>query len=160
VLGTFSYSRYRVFAMAIILVTVVALWWFLERTRFGTIIRAGSRDPEMVQVLGINLAPVFTFVFGLGVSMAALAGLLAAPLGQVEPAMGNAVAMAAFVVVVIGGIGSFWGVILSGLLVGEVVGIMKFLWAPASEASMYILMALVLLVRPRGLFGERWVRFE
>lgn len=160
VLGTFSYSRYRVFAMAIILVAVVALWWFLERTRYGTIIRAGSRDPEMVQVLGINLAPVFTVVFGLGVSMAALAGLLASPLGQVEPAMGNTVAMAAFVVVVIGGIGSFWGVILSGLLVGEVVGLMKLLWAPASEASMYVLMALVLLMRPRGLFGERWVRFE
>ncbi len=160
VLGTFSYSRYRVFAMVVIFVTVVGLWWFLERTRYGTIIRAGSRDPEMVQVLGINLAPVFTFVFGLGVSMAALAGLLASPLGQVEPAMGNAVAMAAFVVVVIGGIGSFWGVIISGLLVGEVVGVMKLLWAPASEASMYVLMALVLLLRPRGLFGERWVRFE
>ncbi len=159
-IGAFRYSRYRVFSLVIILLVVIALWWFLERTRFGTIIRAGSRDPEMVQVLGINLAPVFTFVFGLGVAMAALAGLLASPLGQVEPAMGNAVGMAAFVVVVIGGIGSFWGVILSGLLVGEVVGVMKLLWAPASEASMYVLMALVLLLRPRGLFGERWARFE
>lgn len=160
VLGTFVYSKYRSFAMVLTVVVISALWWFLEKTPYGRIIRAGSRDPEMVRMLGISLTPVFTLVFGLGIALAAYAGMMAGPLSQVDPAMGNAVGTAAFVVVVIGGLGSFWGVVISGLLVGEVISMMKVVWAPMSEASIFFLMMLVLLLRPRGLFGERWERFE
>jgi len=154
------YSKYRTFVLVCTIVVIAGLWWFLEKTRYGTIIRAGSRDPEMVRMLGITLTPVMTVVFGLGIALAAFAGLMAAPLSQVDPAMGNAVGTAAFVVVVIGGLGSFWGAIISGLLVGEVISITKMVWPTMSEASIYFLMLLVLLLRPRGLLGERWERFE
>jgi len=136
------------------------LWLFLEKTRYGMIIRAGSRDPEMVRVLGIGIERIFTLVFGLGVALAAFAGILTGPLSEVQPAMGTAVIVAAFVVVVIGGLGSFWGVVVAGLLVGEIVSLSILFWPPMAEASIYFLMAVILLVRPRGLFGERWERFE
>ncbi|MHB1414066.1 MAG: branched-chain amino acid ABC transporter permease [Chloroflexota bacterium] len=160
VVGEFVYSKYRAFTVVATIVVIGALWWFLERTPYGRVIRAGSRDPEMVRMLGVTLTPVMTVVFGLGVALAGLAGLLAAPLSQVEPAMGNAVGTAAFVVVVIGGLGSFWGAVISGLIVGQVIGLTRIFWPQMAEASIYFLMLLVLLTRPRGLFGERWERFE
>jgi branched-chain amino acid transport system permease protein len=159
-LGAFVYSKYRAFTVVATLVVIAALWWFLEKTPYGRVIRAGSRDPEMVRMLGINLRPVMTVVFGLGISLAGLSGLLAAPLAQVEPAMGNAVGTAAFVVVVIGGLGSFWGAVISGLVVGQVISLTRIFYPQMAEASIYFLMLLVLLMRPRGLFGERWERFE
>lgn len=158
--GGFSTSLYGVFVLAVMLLAIFAVWWFLERTPYGRIVRAGSRDPEMVRMLGINLRPIFTLVFGLGAALAGLAGLLAAPISTVEPAMGNAVGLIGFVVLVIGGLGSFWGAIAAGVLVGEVNGFMKALWGPMSDTSVYILLVLVLLLRPRGLFGERWEKFE
>jgi branched-chain amino acid transport system permease protein len=159
-LGTFVYSRYRLFTLACAGAAIAGLWWFLERTPYGTIIRAGTRDPEMVRALGISLRPLFTLVFGIGISLAAMAGVLSAPLAGVQPAMGTSIGTAAFVVVVIGGMGSFWGPVVAGALVGEIVALSVVFWPPAAEASMYILMALVLLVRPRGLLGEQWEKFE
>jgi branched-chain amino acid transport system permease protein len=156
----FEYSTYRVFVLGITVVAIGLLWLLLNRTPVGLIIRAGSRDPEMVRMLGIKLRPVFTLVFGLGGALAALAGVMAAPLAGVQPAMGTDILTAAFVVVVIGGLGSFWGVVVSGLMVGIVVGLARAYWPPMSEASMFLLMAAVLLIRPRGLFGEEWKAFE
>lgn len=156
----FEYSTYRVFVLGITVVAIGLLWLLLNRTPVGLIIRAGSRDPEMVRMLGIKLRPVFTLVFGLGGALAALAGVMAAPLAGVQPAMGTDILTAAFVVVVIGGLGSFWGTVVSGLMVGIVVGLARAYWPPMSEASMFLLMAAVLLIRPRGLFGEEWKAFE
>lgn len=159
-LGGFVYSRYRLFTLVAAALTITLLWLFFQKTRVGTIIRAGTRDPEMVRLLGIGLRPVFTGVFGIGVALAAIAGVLSAPLAGIEPAMGTKVSTAAFVVVVIGGLGSFWGPVIAGILVGEVVSLSVLFWPPAAEAAMYLAMAVILLVRPRGLLGERWEKFE
>ena len=159
-LGPIVYSKYRYFILACAFALVGGLWWFLEKTPYGMIIRAGSRDPDMVRMVGISLKPVFTAVFGLGAAMAAVAGVLQAPIAGVEPAMGTNAGTAAFVVVVIGGLGSFWGSVLAGLLVGEVVSLSILVFPPAAEASMYALMILVLLTRPRGLLGQKWEKFE
>jgi branched-chain amino acid transport system permease protein len=139
---------------------VLACWLLLNKTAFGLIVRAGTRDPDMVRALGINLQPVLTMIFALGVALAALAGVMSAPLAGVQPAMGSQIVTAAFVVVVIGGLGSFWGVVYAGLLVGVVRGLTVLLWPPAAEASMYALMILILLLRPRGLAGEKFEKFE
>src|SRR5262249_50878591 len=150
-LGAFAYSKYRAFVLLAVIVLIVGLLLFLRKTPIGTIVRAGSRDPTMVRLLGISLKPVLTLVFGLGVALAAMAGVLSAPLAGVQPAMGLNVGTAAFVVVTIGGLGSFAGAVVSGLLVGQVVSLSIYFQPRIAEASMYLLMALVLLVRPRGL---------
>lgn len=159
-LGALTYSRYRSFILLAVVILLVALALFLQKTSIGTIVRAGSRDPMMVRLLGISLTPVFTLVFGLGVALAALAGVLSAPLAGVQPAMGVNVGTAAFVVVTIGGLGSFAGAIVSGLLVGQVVSLSIYFQPRMAEASMYVLMAVILLLRPRGLMGERWEKFD
>ena len=158
--GDFIYSYYRLFILGTAVVAVGGVWWLLNRTAFGMVVRAGTRDPEMVRALGINLRPTLTAVFALGVALAGLAGVLSAPLAGVQPAMGTEILTATFVVVVIGGLGSFWGVVLAGLLVGAVRGITVYYYPPAAEASMYLLMVLILLVRPRGLMGEKFEKFE
>lgn len=160
ILGEFIYSYYRLMMLGVAALTVSGCWWLLNRTPFGLIVRAGARDPEMVRALGISLRPAQTAVFGLGVALAGLAGVLSAPLAGVQPAMGTEILTATFVVVVIGGLGSFWGVVLSGLLIGAVRGIVVYYYPPGAEASMYALMVLVLLVRPRGLLGSRFEQFE
>lgn len=159
-LGDFIYSYYRLTVLAVSIVAIAGCWLLLNKTSFGLIVRAGTRDPEMVRALGIQLAPTLTAVFALGVALAGLAGVMSAPLAGVQPAMGTEVVTAAFVVVVIGGLGSFWGVVVAGLLVGVVRGLTAIYYPPAAEASMYLLMALILLVRPRGLMGERFEKFE
>ena len=159
-LGDFIYPYYRLFVLATAAAMVIGIWLLLHRTPFGMIVRAGVSDPEMVQALGISLRPVLTAVFGLGIGLAGLAGVLSAPLAGIQPAMGIEILTAAFVVVVIGGLGSFWGVVVAGLLVGVVRGLTVFYYPPAAEASMYALMVLVLLLRPRGLMGERLERLE
>jgi branched-chain amino acid transport system permease protein len=158
--GPIVYSKYRYFIMICAVIVIAGLWLFLEKTTYGMIIRAGSRDPDMVRMLGISLRPVFTAVFGLGAAMAAIGGVLMAPMAGVEPAMGTNLGIAAFVVVVIGGLGSFWGSVIAGLLVGEVVSLSILIWPPMAEASMFVLMVVILLARPRGLLGQRWERFE
>jgi len=159
-LGALTYSKYRSFILLAVVLLIVGLVLFLQKTAIGTIVRAGSRDPMMVRLLGISLTPVLTLVFGLGVALAALAGVLSAPLAGVQPAMGVNVGTAAFVVVTIGGLGSLAGAIVSGLLVGQVVSLSIYFQPRAAEASMYVLMAVILLLRPRGLMGERWEKFD
>jgi branched-chain amino acid transport system permease protein len=159
-LGDFIYPYYRLFVLATAVAMVLGIWLLLHKTPFGMIVRAGVSDPEMVRALGISLRPVLTAVFGLGIALAGLAGVLSAPLAGIQPAMGIEILTAAFVVVVIGGLGSFWGVVVAGLLVGVVRGLTVFYYPPAAEASMYALMVLVLLLRPRGLMGERLERLE
>ena len=159
-LGALTYSKYRSFILLAVVLLIVGLVLFLKKTAIGTIVRAGSRDPMMVRLLGISLTPVLTLVFGLGVALAALAGVLSAPLAGVQPAMGVNVGTAAFVVVTIGGLGSLAGAIVSGLLVGQVVSLSIYFQPRAAEASMYVLMAVILLLRPRGLMGERWEKFD
>jgi branched-chain amino acid transport system permease protein len=156
----FIYSYYRLTILLVTALAVSGCWLLLNKTSFGMIVRAGVRDPEMVRAMGISLRPALTAVFALGVGLAGLAGVLSAPLAGVQPAMGNEILTATFVVVVIGGLGSFWGVVLAGLLVGVVRGLTVYFYPPAAEASMYLLMVLVLLFRPRGLMGERFEKFE
>ena len=139
---------------------VGGLWFLLQRTPFGRVVRAGVQNPDMVAALGISLTPYMSGVVAISVALAALAGVLLAPITGVHPAMGSEILTAAFVVVVIGGLGSFWGVVYAALIVGVVRGLTVYFFPPAAEASMYLLMLLVLLVRPRGLFGERIQRFE
>jgi len=158
--GPVLVTKYRLFVLVLTIVILIALWMFLHSTRYGRIIRAGSRDPEMVSMLGINLKAVFTAVFGLGTAVAGIAGVLAAPLWSVVPSMSEAAIMPAFVVVTIGGLGSFGGAVISGLLVGVSVALSIQFWPAASTAVMYALMIVVLLIRPRGLLGESWERFE
>jgi branched-chain amino acid transport system permease protein len=160
ILGDFIYSYYRLTIFAVAVLAVTGCWLLLNRTAFGLVVRAGVRDPEMVRALGISLKPALAAIFALGVGLAALAGVMSAPLAGVQPAMGTEILTATFVVVVIGGLGSFWGVVVAGLLVGVVRGLTVYFYPPAAEASMYLLMVLVLLLRPRGLMGERFERFE
>ena len=159
-LGDFIYSYYRLTILGVTTLAVAGCWLLLNRTAFGLVVRAGVRDPEMVRAMGISLNPALAAIFALGVGLAALAGVMSAPLAGVQPAMGNEILTATFVVVVIGGLGSFWGVVLAGLLVGVVRGLTVYFYPPAAEASMYLLMVLVLLFRPRGLMGERFEKFE
>lgn len=158
--GPILVTEYRLAVLAITVFILLALWVFLEKTRMGNIIRAGSRDPDMVRLLGINVPWVFTFVFGLGCALAGLAGVLAAPLWSVDPSMGQNAIMPAFVVVVIGGLGSLRGAIVGGVMVGVAVALTIQFWPPGAQAVMYVLMIVVLLLRPRGLLGQRWERFE
>ena len=158
--GDFVYSRYRLVMLVIAAAAVGALWLLLQRTPFGRVVRAGVQNPDMVAALGISLQPYMSAVVAISVALAALAGVLLAPITGVHPAMGAEILTAAFVVVVIGGLGSFWGVVWAALIVGVVRGLTVYFFPAAAEASMYLLMVLVLLVRPRGLFGERIQRFE
>jgi len=158
--GPILITKYRMFALLVTVLALVAFWAFLTYTAYGRIIRAGSRDPEMVGLLGINLPIVFSGVFGIGCLLAGLGGMLAAPLWTVVPSMAAGAIMPAFVIVTIGGLGSYAGAIVAGLLVGVTTSMTIQFRPEWSGAAMYILMALILLVRPRGLFGERWERFE
>ena len=158
--GPLLMTKYRVGVLVATTLTLLALWGFLSYTPYGRILRAGSRDPEMVEMLGINLPRVLTAVFGLGCALAAIAGVLAALLWAVSPSMAANAIMPAFVVVAIGGLGSFGGAVVAGLAVGIVMSLTIQFKPDAAAASMYALMFLVMLLRPRGLFGERWERFE
>src|SRR5512142_341943 len=160
IVGEFLFSRYRVMLLAVVAVVLLAVWLLLHKTSFGRVVRAGIQRPDMVAALGIRLQPYMTAVVMLGVGMAAMGGALFGPITIVHPAMGTEIMTVAFVVVVIGGLGSFWGVVLAALLVGVVRGITINFVPAAGEASMYVLMFLVLLLRPRGLLGERIERFE
>ena len=159
-LGPLLFSKYRLIMLGIVLAILVGIWLLLHRTSFGRVIRAGIQNPDMVAALGIRLQPYMTAIVMIGVGLAAIGGALFAPITTVHPAMGAEILTIAFIVVTIGGLGSFWGVILAAVLVGVVRSITIQYLPAASEASMYILMFLVLLLRPRGLLGERMAKFE
>jgi branched-chain amino acid transport system permease protein len=160
IVGDFLFSRYRLLILAVVAAVLLGVWLLLHKTSFGRVVRAGIQRPDMVAALGIRLQPYMTAIVMLGVGMAALAGVFFAPISTVHPAMGAEIITVAFVVVVIGGLGSFWGVVIAALLVGVVRGITIHFEPAAGEASIYVLMFLVLLVRPRGLLGERIEKFE
>jgi len=160
IVGDFLFSRYRLLILGVVAAVLVGVWLLLHKTSFGRVVRAGIQRPDMVAALGIRLQPYMTAIVMLGVGMAALGGAFFAPITVVHPAMGAEIITVAFVVVVIGGLGSFWGVVLAALLVGVVRGITIHFVPAAGEASIYVLMFAVLLVRPRGLLGERIEKFE
>ncbi len=158
--GPVLITKYRLAVFVLTVLLLIALWAFMQFTPFGRILRAGSRDPEMVGLLGIRLPRVLTAVFGLGCALAGIAGVMAAPLWTVTPSMSTNAIMPAFVVVTIGGLGSFAGAVIAGLMVGVVTALTIQFYPSAANAVMYVFMAVVLLLRPRGLLGERWERFE
>lgn len=158
--GPVLISKYRVVVFVLTVALLIGLWVFMQFTPFGRILRAGSRDPEMVGLLGIRLPRVLTAVFGLGCALAGAAGVLAAPIWVVTPSMSEVATMPAFVVVTIGGLGSFAGAVIAGLMVGLVTALTSQFEPQAANAVMYVFMAVILLLRPRGLLGERWERFE
>jgi branched-chain amino acid transport system permease protein len=159
-LGEFLFSKYRLFILGFVLVVMTGIWLLLNKTSFGLVVKAGVQKPDMLAVLGVRLQPYMTSIVALGVSTAALGGVLFGPITTVHPAMGTEIMTVAFVVVVIGGLGSFWGVVLAAILVGVVRGITIHFQPTAGEASMYILMFVVLMLFPRGLLGERIERLE
>src|SRR5579875_774392 len=142
IVGDFLFSRYRLVLLGVVAVVLVGIWLLLHKTPFGRVVRAGIQRPDMVAALGIRLQPYMTTIIVLGVAMAAMGGAFFAPITIVQPAMGSDILIVAFVVVVIGGLGSFWGVVLAAILVGVVRGV-TINYVPAyGEASIYILMFL------------------
>lgn len=151
---TLSYPVYRLVISIVCMALVGGMWWLMYRTRLGMIIRAGSHDRDMVQALGININLLYRIVFALGVSLAALAGMLAAPISSVYPGMGSNVLIVSFVVVVIGGIGSVWGALVAALLIGFADTFGKVLFPQFSGLAVYLVMAVILLWRPTGIFTK------
>jgi branched-chain amino acid transport system permease protein len=153
-LGFADFPTYRLFVIGVVVVLLVVLWFLIERTPFGLVVRAGARDPVIVRVLGVDVSRVWLIVFGVGTGIAALAGVLAAPMQGVSPEMGTSVLTVAFVVTVVGGMGSLMGAVVAGLLVGVVESMTVLFFPEAAKVSMFLIMAVVLLVRPQGLFGR------
>lgn len=147
-----TYPVYRLFISAVCLLVAAAMYVVIRRTRLGMMIRAGATNREMVQSLGINVTVLYRFVFALGVALAVLAGMIAAPVSSVYPGMGGQVLIVCFVVVVVGGIGSVKGALVASLLLGFVDTFGKVFWQEASGVLVYLLMALILLWKPQGLF--------
>lgn len=154
-IGVGYFPLYRLFLIAVTSFIVLALWLFIEKTSYGLIIRAGARDPEIVRILGVDISKVWLIVFAIGTGVAGLAGVLAAPMRSVIPDMGSTVLVEAFVVTVVGGMGSLVGAVVAGMLVGVVVAMTSLFWPSLADLSMFVLMAVVLLVRPQGLFGQK-----
>ena len=150
--GVMSYPVYRLFISACCVALALAMWWVFARTRLGMRIRAGTANREMVQSLGIDISLLYRIVFAVGVALAAFAGMIAAPVSSVYPGMGESVLIICFVVVVIGGIGSIRGALVAALLIGFVDTFGKVLLPQAAGVLVYVLMAVVLLWRPDGLF--------
>ena len=152
--GIGYFPKYRIFLIAMTALIILGIWFFIQKTRYGLIIKAGSRDAEIVKVLGVDVAKVWLMVFGIGTAIAGLSGILASPTRSVNPEMGIPILAESFVVTVVGGMGSPIGAVVAGLLVGVVYSLTS-LFAPAlAELSIFVLMAVVLLIRPQGLFGK------
>lgn len=154
-LGFGHFPKYRLFLVAAAAVIVLAVWLFIEKTSYGLIIRAGARDPEIVRVLGIDVSRVWLVAFGIGTALAGLSGFLVAPVQAVTPEMGIPILADAFVVTVVGGMGSLTGAVVAGLLIGVVVGVTSLFYPDLARLSIFAVMALVLLLRPHGLFGRK-----
>jgi len=153
-IGGSQFPIYRDLFLVVVTVLILGLVWLLiNRTNIGMIIRAGTRDAEMARILGINMPLMFTLVFGIGSFMAGLAGALAAPIYALQPALGSSWIILTFVIVIVGGIGSFWGAVVGGLIIGVVSSMMELVYPPAVELTGFIIMGIILLVRPRGIFG-------
>jgi branched-chain amino acid transport system permease protein len=154
-LGVAVYPRYRLAIITVTAALVLGCWVFFERTRFGAILRAGIEDRDMVSALGINVRRLFTLTFAAGAGLAGLAGALMVPVRGLLPAMGLDILPFAFVVVVLGGLGSLPGAIVAGLVVGLAQALITAVWAPGADISVFAMMALGILARPQGLLGRR-----
>jgi branched-chain amino acid transport system permease protein len=154
-LGITVYPKYRLVVMLTAAVLIVAVWLFLTRTNLGAIVRAGIENREMVEVLGIDINKVFTFTFAFGALLAGLAGTLAAPIMGLSPTMGFDILPIAFVIVVVAGLGSVIGAVVSGILIGLAQSITTIYFPEASQVVIFLLMGLTILLRPQGLFGQR-----
>jgi branched-chain amino acid transport system permease protein len=150
----FFLTGYRVFMVILVAVAVAGLFFILSRTRLGMRIRAGTLDLDTVSVLGVNVRLLRNLNFGLGIYLAGLAGVLAAGMLGLTPTIGTSLIMPSFVAIIVGGLGSLPGTLLGGLMIGVASGVTTVFFPAASEAVMYVMMGLVLLVRPRGLLGE------
>ncbi|WP_437948487.1 branched-chain amino acid ABC transporter permease [Sorangium sp. So ce296] len=153
--GDLIYSKYRFFAASLGVVMMALVWLFLEKTPYGARVKAGAHDAEMVRALGINIGRLRLFVFAMGAGLAALAGIILTPIWGLRPHVGVDAVIPSFLIIVLGGVGSFWGAVLAGLLVGVTVGITGGYAAEWSVMSMYLLLILVLSVRARGLMGKK-----
>jgi branched-chain amino acid transport system permease protein len=152
--GFMYLPNYRAWVVVASLVVCFATWFVIEKTRLGAYLRAGTENPKIVEAFGINVPLMITLTYGFGVALAAFAGVLAAPVIQVSPLMGQSMIITVFAVVVIGGMGSIMGSILTGLMLGVVEGFTRVFYPQASATVVFVIMALVLLVRPAGLFGK------
>jgi branched-chain amino acid transport system permease protein len=153
--GDLIYSKYRLFACAFAALAIAFLWLFLEKTPFGAIIKAGAHDSEMVRALGLDLAKLRLLVFALGVALAGLAGVIMSPIWGMRPHVGVDAVVPAFLIIVLGGVGSFWGAVVAALLVGLVVGLAGAYASEWSLLSMYLLFIAVVTFRARGLAGKK-----
>ena len=153
-LGFMFLPNYRAWVIVASLVVCLTTWFTIERTRLGAYLRAATENPVLVQAFGINVPRMITLTYGAGVALAALAGVMAAPIYQVSPLMGSNIIITVFAVVVIGGMGSILGAIVSGFALGLIEGLTKVFYPEASSIVVFVIMAVVLMVRPAGLFGK------
>ena len=153
-LGFMVLPNYRGFVVFASLLVCLATWWLIERTRLGSYLRAGTENPKLVQAFGVNVPMIVMLTYGAGAGLAAMAGVLAAPVIQLTPLMGSNLIIVVFAVVVIGGMGSIMGSIVTGLVLGLVEGLTKVFYPEASSIVVFVIMAIVLMIRPAGLFGK------
>ena len=153
-LGFMYLPIYRAWVVVASIVVCLATWFMIEKTRLGAMLRAGTENPKLVEAFGVNVPRMVTLTYGFGVALAGFAGVLAAPIMQVSPLMGSNLIIVVFAVVVIGGMGSIMGSIVTGLGLGVIEGLTKVFWPEASSTVVFIIMVIVLLLRPAGLFGK------
>jgi branched-chain amino acid transport system permease protein len=154
-LGFMFLPNYRAWVIAASLAICLSTWFLIERTKLGAYLRAATENPSLVQAFGVNVPRMITLTYGFGVGLAALAGVFAAPIYQVSPQMGSSLIIVVFAVVVIGGMGSIMGSIITGFGLGVIEGLTKFFYPEASNTVIFVIMAIVLMIRPQGLFGQR-----
>ncbi len=153
-LGFMSLPKYRVWVIGVSTLVCFATWLVIEKTRLGAYLRAATENPQLTQAFGVNVPLMIMMTYGFGVGLAALAGVMAAPIFQVSPLMGSNLIIVVFAVVVIGGMGSILGAIVTGLMLGLIEGMAKVFWPEASATVVFVVMAIVLIIRPAGLFGR------
>ena len=153
-LGFMFLPNYRGWVVVASLIVCIGTWLLIEKTRLGSYLRAATENPELVQAFGVNVPQLLTLTYGLGAALAGLAGILAAPVYQVSPLMGSDLIIVVFAVVVVGGMGSILGAIVTGYMLGLAEGLTKVFYPEASNLVVFVIMAIVLLVRPAGLFGR------
>jgi branched-chain amino acid transport system permease protein len=154
-LGFMFLPNYRAWVIGASLVICLGTWFLIERTKLGAYLRAATENPTMVQAFGVNVPRMITLTYGFGVGLAALAGVFAAPIYQVSPQMGSSLIIVVFAVVVIGGMGSILGSVITGFGLGVIEGLTKYFYPEASNTVIFVIMAVVLMIRPQGLFGQR-----
>ena len=153
--GFMFLPKYRAWVIVVSVIVCLSTWYVIERTKLGAYLRAATENPNLVQAFGINVPRMITLTYGFGVGLAALAGVMAAPIYQVNPTMGGDIIIVVFAVVVIGGMGSIMGAILTGFSLGLIEGLTKVFYPEASNTVIFIIMTIVLLIKPNGLFGTQ-----